>query len=47
MRTVGVDLSASQRNTAIAAIEWEEGRARVGEPSLGLADTELVERLDP
>ena len=45
MRTVGADLSASERHTALAAIEWEEGRARVGEPSLGLADAALLERL--
>jgi predicted nuclease with RNAse H fold len=45
MRTVGVDLSASERQTALAAIEWGEGRARVGEPSPGLADAALLDRL--
>ena len=45
MLTVGIDLSASERNTALAELEWSEGRARVGEPSLGLADPELLELL--
>lgn len=45
MRTIGVDLSVSEKDTAAAAIEWEEGRARVGETSLGLGDAELLERL--
>jgi predicted nuclease with RNAse H fold len=45
MLTVGVDLSASERDTALAEVEWAEGRARVGEPSLGLADAELLELL--
>lgn len=45
MLTVGVDLSASERNTALAEVEWAEGRARVSEPSLGLADPELLELL--
>jgi predicted nuclease with RNAse H fold len=45
MRTVGVDLSASERQTALAAIEWGESRARVGEPLLGLADAALLEHL--
>jgi predicted nuclease with RNAse H fold len=48
MRTVGVDLSASQQGTALAAIEWEaesQDRARVGEPSLGLGDEALLDLL--
>ena len=48
MRTAGVDLSASEKGTAAATIEWEGGsedRARVGEPSLGLADAELIDLL--
>lgn len=45
MRTVGVDLSVSAERTALATIEWEEGRARVGEPSLGLGDAELLGQL--
>lgn len=48
MRTAGVDLSASEKGTAAATIEWEAGsedRARVAVPSLGLADVELIELL--
>src|SRR5680860_942839 len=45
MHTAGVDLSVSEKSTAAAAIEWEAGRARVGELSLGLADAELLDLL--
>jgi predicted nuclease with RNAse H fold len=48
MRTVGVDLSVAEKGTALATIEWEGGsvdRARVGEPSLGLADEALLDLL--
>jgi predicted nuclease with RNAse H fold len=45
MRTAGVDLSVSEQGTAAAAIEWEAGRARVREPSPGLGDEALIERL--
>ena len=48
MRTAGVDLSASEKGTAAATIEWEAGsedRARVAVPSLGLADAELIDLL--
>lgn len=45
MRTVGVDLSVSERQTALMAIEWGEDRARVGEPSSGLADDALLDLL--
>jgi predicted nuclease with RNAse H fold len=45
MRTVGVDLSSSPRRTAVVAVEWSKGRAIVGQPSLGLGDDDLVERL--
>jgi predicted nuclease with RNAse H fold len=48
MRTVGVDLSVSEKGTALAAIEWEAesvDRVRVGEPSLGLGDPELLDLL--
>jgi Protein of unknown function (DUF429) len=52
MRTVGVDLSVAEKGTALAAIEWEQesrdrarDRARVGEPSLGLADEALLDLL--
>ncbi len=48
MRTVGVDLSVAEKGTALAAIEWEaesRDRARVGEPSLGLADDALLDLL--
>jgi hypothetical protein len=42
MRTAGVDLSVATKGTAAATIEWEAGRARVGEPSLGLDDGALI-----
>lgn len=42
MLTAGVDLSASERGTALAEVEWSAGRGRVSEPSLGLADPELL-----
>jgi predicted nuclease with RNAse H fold len=45
MLTAGVDLSASERGTALVEVDWCEGRARVSEPSLGLADAELLEFL--
>lgn len=45
MRTAGVDLSVADKGTAASTIEWEAGRAMVGEPSLGLADPELIELL--
>lgn len=45
MRTVGVDLSVAKKDTAAAVVEWEESRARVGEPSLGLADDALLDLL--
>ena len=37
MRTTGVDLSAPERSTALATIEWQEaGRARVGALTRGI-----------
>jgi len=45
MRTAGVDLSVAEKGTAAAAIEWDGNRARVAEPSLGLADDALIELL--
>jgi len=45
MRTAGVDLSVAPKGTAAATIEWEAGRARVGESSSGLVDQALIELL--
>jgi len=45
MRTAGVDLSVGEKGTAAATIEWDGTRARVAEPSLGLADEALIELL--
>jgi len=48
MRSAGVDLSVADKGTAAAIVEWEEGsegRARVGEPTLGLDDAALLDLL--
>ena len=45
MRTVGVDLSVAEKGTAAATVEWEGGRARVREPSLGHDDEALIDLL--
>jgi hypothetical protein len=45
MRTVGVDLSAADERTAAATIEWSADRAVVAEPTVGLGDDELLDRL--
>jgi len=45
MRTVGVDLSAADERTAAATIDWSADRAVVAEPTVGLADGELLDRL--
>jgi predicted nuclease with RNAse H fold len=43
MRTVGVDLAAEPRKTAVAVIAWSEGTARVESLRLGVGNAEIVE----
>ncbi|AQA22154.1 hypothetical protein BTZ20_4228 [Rhodococcus sp. MTM3W5.2] len=43
MRTVGVDLAAEPRKTAVAVIAWSEGGARVESLRLGVGNAEIVE----
>jgi Protein of unknown function (DUF429) len=45
MHTLGVDLSADPRKTAVCLVEWEDGTARVHRPVLGLDDDSLLSRL--
>jgi predicted nuclease with RNAse H fold len=42
MRTVGVDLAAQPKHTAVAVIEWEPGRARVAEIELPADDDAVL-----
>ncbi|MFC4035994.1 DUF429 domain-containing protein [Streptomyces polygonati] len=45
MRTVGIDLAADRSKTAMAVVEWRDGRATVGPPRLRCADDELLDAL--
>jgi predicted nuclease with RNAse H fold len=45
LRTLGIDLSADEKKTAAATIEWAEGAAAVTEIVLGLDDAALVKQL--
>jgi predicted nuclease with RNAse H fold len=42
MRTLGVDLAAAAKKTAVAVIEWADGAARLAQLSLGVGDEEIV-----
>lgn len=42
MRTLGVDLAAATKKTAVAVIEWADGAARLAQLSLGVGDEEIV-----
>ncbi|KQQ05077.1 MULTISPECIES: DUF429 domain-containing protein [unclassified Rathayibacter] len=44
MLTIGVDLAAEPARTALAALEWRSGRARVVSLSLDAGDDEIVAR---
>jgi predicted nuclease with RNAse H fold len=44
MRTVGVDLAAQAKHTAVAVIEWEDGRARVLDVEIPADDDALLRR---
>lgn len=42
LQTVGVDLSVSQRRTAVVSVDWADCVATVGVPVIGLGDEELA-----
>lgn len=42
MRTLGVDLAAAAKKTAVALIEWADGAARLTQLSLGVDDGEIL-----
>ena len=42
MRTVGVDLAAEPAKTAVATIDWQDGRATLVDVRLGASDDDLV-----
>jgi predicted nuclease with RNAse H fold len=46
MRTVGVDLAAEPRTTAVAVIEWRPGTARVWEVRMPAADSMVLDLMD-
>jgi Protein of unknown function (DUF429) len=43
MRTVGVDLAAQDKNTAVCVVEWRRGGPRVEVPGVGLDDDALLD----
>ncbi|UZX01455.1 DUF429 domain-containing protein [Arthrobacter sp. CDRTa11] len=43
MRTLGVDLAAATRKTAVAVLEWNTGSARLEHLALGVDDREIVD----
>ncbi|MBQ1061977.1 DUF429 domain-containing protein [Micromonospora chalcea] len=43
MLTVGVDLAAADKRTAMAAVEWLPGRAVVRDLALGVSDAQIVQ----
>lgn len=43
MRTLGVDLAAATRKTAVAVLEWGSGSARLEHLALGVDDREIVD----
>lgn len=44
MKTLGVDLAASPKKTALAVIEWREGSARIVHLALGASDQDIVDQ---
>lgn len=42
MRTIGIDLAAEPRGTAVSTIEWSDGRGRLVDVLLGAHDDEIV-----
>ena len=47
MKTLGIDLAASEARTAACVIEWNEGRGVVTPPVVGLTDDGLLEAMAP
>lgn len=45
MRTLGIDLAAQDANTAVCAVDWGEGGARIDTPVVGVADSDLLEAI--
>jgi predicted nuclease with RNAse H fold len=45
MRTLGIDLAAKPDTTAVAAIEWNPGGARVAEVMIRVDDAEIVRQV--
>jgi len=45
MLTVGVDLAAEPKGTAIACLEWSEGRASLRDLALGADDQQIVDAI--
>jgi predicted nuclease with RNAse H fold len=43
VKTLGVDLAAATKKTAVAVIEWEPGSARLAHLALDVDDSEIVE----
>lgn len=43
MRTLGVDLAASPKKTAVAVLEWDAGSAKLVHLALGVEDKEIVD----
>jgi len=43
MRTLGVDLAAAAKKTAVAVIEWSDDRARLAHLALDVDDQEIVD----
>jgi predicted nuclease with RNAse H fold len=43
LKTLGVDLAAATRKTAVAVLEWDGGAARLEHLALDVGDTEIVE----
>ena len=44
MRTLGVDLAAAAKKTAVAVIEWDHGAANLAHLSLDVGDEEILRR---
>jgi predicted nuclease with RNAse H fold len=45
VRTVGVDLAAEPKKTAVAVVDWRDGHAVVDSVAVGQTDAEIIERV--
>jgi hypothetical protein len=43
VKTLGVDLAAATKKTAVAVIEWGQGSAQLDHLALDVTDQEIVE----